>query len=90
MAAHSGRPLAHPRPTPLGRVAAWLGTRLRARRARRLEEEAVACLCAMDSKLLNDIGVQIGQLDKLSGKPPHVNAEEAARPTRHAIRRRRS
>jgi hypothetical protein len=75
--------------TPLSRVAAWVGRRLRARRARRLEEETVVCLSGMDTKLLNDIGVELGKLDELSGERPPVKSAGAARPTRHAIRRRR-
>lgn len=65
--------------TPIGRVAAWVGTKLRARRARRLEEETVACLSAMDAKLLNDIGVGIGKFDDLSGELPAVDTSESDR-----------
>ena len=92
MNAHTSRPFARPHSaqTPLGRVAAWVGRRWRARRARRLEEETVACLSTMDSKLLNDIGVELGKLDELSGERPQVKAADAPRPSRHAIRRRRS
>jgi hypothetical protein len=39
-----------------------------ARRARRLEEETVVCLSAMDSKLLNDIGMDIGTLGDLANE----------------------
>lgn len=92
MNAHIGRPFVRQplAQTSLNRVAAWVGRRLRARRARRLEEETVACLSGMDTKLLNDIGVALGKLDELSGERPQVKSAETPRPTRHAIRRRRS
>jgi phosphoribosylamine-glycine ligase len=70
--------------TPLGRVATWVGTKLRARRARRLEEETVACLSTMDSRLRNDIGVAIGKLDDLS------SPADAFKPAQHSDGRRQS
>lgn len=59
--------------TPLGRFAAWVNTRWQARRARRLEEETVACLSTMDTKLLNDIGMDIGTLSDLANEPSPQN-----------------
>lgn len=89
MNAHANRPLAshHSRLTPLGKLTAWVITKCRARRARRLEEETVACLSAMDSKLLNDIGVDIGKLGELTTQTPDVHAPT---PSQHSNRRKRS
>lgn len=74
MNAHAHRPLArrHSSPKPLGRFATWVNTKWQARRARRLEEETVACLSAMDARLLNDIGVDISKLGELSDEPSNV------------------
>jgi hypothetical protein len=71
MNTHAHRPLARRQAnlTPLGRFAAWVNTRWQARRARRLEEETVACLSTMDVKLLNDIGVDFGKLGDAADTP---------------------
>lgn len=63
MSPHSDRPIAL---TSLAKVAAWVGARWQVHRARRQEEETVACLGAMDTKLRDDIGAQISQFDELS------------------------
>jgi hypothetical protein len=68
MNAHAHRPLArrHSRHSPLGRFALWVNTKWQAHRARRLEEETVVYLSAMDSKLLNDIGMDAAALADLA------------------------
>jgi hypothetical protein len=72
MNAHAHRPLARRRSrhSPLGRFAAWVNTKWQARRARRLEEQTVVYLSAMDSKLLNDIGMDATTLADLAKEPP--------------------
>jgi hypothetical protein len=91
MNAHAHRPLAHTqsRHSPLGRFAAWVNTKWQARRARRLEEETVVYLCTMDSKLLNDIGMDIGTLADLA-KGPSVDAANVLPLPRSSDRRKRS
>lgn len=92
MNAHAHRPLArrHSSPKPLGRFATWVNTKWQARRARRLEEETVACLSAMDARLLNDIGVDISKLGDLSDEPPCVTPATILPPSQLPSRRRRS
>jgi hypothetical protein len=89
MNTHADRPLAgrHSRLGPLGRFTAWASRRWQSRRARRLEEETVACLSAMDAKLLNDIGVDIGKLGELTTQATDVHTPT---PLRHSNRRTRS
>jgi hypothetical protein len=83
MSTHANRPTVHhSRLSPFGRVAAWVSTKWRARQAHRLEEETVACLCAMDTKLLNDIGMDIAKLGELS--------KESASPRTSSTQPRRS
>jgi hypothetical protein len=79
----------HSSPTCMGKFAVWLSRKLQARRDRRLEEETVVCLSAMDTKLVNDIGVDIGKLDELAHEHTKPNAAAVA-PTRHPDRRNRS
>jgi uncharacterized protein YjiS (DUF1127 family) len=75
MNAHADRTLVRrqSRHSPLGRFTRWVNTKWRAHRARRLEEETVVYLSAMDSKLLNDIGVDIGTLADFPGEPSSVD-----------------
>jgi hypothetical protein len=82
MNAHAHRPLARRQAnaTPLGRLASWVNTKWQARRARRIEEETVACLSTMDVKLLNDIGVDFGKLGDAADTPT---------PQRRAVKRRK-
>jgi hypothetical protein len=47
---------------PLSKLAIWVSTKWRARRARRIEEETLLSLSALEPKLLNDIGLDIGNL----------------------------
>ncbi|WP_162918865.1 hypothetical protein [Taklimakanibacter deserti] len=92
MNAHAHRPLTRrpSSPKPLGRFAAWVNTKWRARRARRLEEETMACLSAMDAKLLNDIGMDIGKLGDLADEPAPANPVTAFPPSQHSNRHKRS
>lgn len=81
MNAHAHRPLARQQESlsPLGKFTAWVNTKWQARRARRREEETVACLSAMDMKLLNDIGMDLDKLDELANPPEPANAAKASR-----------
>ena len=92
MNAHANRPLAgrHSCPASLGRLAAWVNAKWRARRVRRLEEETVVFLRAMDAKLVNDIGMDIDRLSELM--PPMPGAANQNDPTRphHSSRDKRS
>jgi uncharacterized protein YjiS (DUF1127 family) len=91
MNTHANRPRAHhPSLSPMGRVAAWVSTKWRARRAHRLEEETVACLSAMDTKLLNDIGMDIGKLGELTRENPHVSPVSPLTPSQQRRWRKRS
>jgi hypothetical protein len=92
MNAHAHRPLARrpSRHSPLGRLTAWVNTKWLARRARRLEEETVVYLSTMDSKLLNDIGMDIGTLADLAEEPTSVNAANIVTLPRSSDRRKRS
>jgi uncharacterized protein YjiS (DUF1127 family) len=92
MNTHADRPLArsHSNSTPLGRFAVWVAAKLRARRARRLEEETVACLSAMDTRLLNDIGVDIGKLSELPDECRHVSDLNPLPPSQYSDQFKRS
>jgi hypothetical protein len=92
MNAHAHRPLArrHPRHSPLVRFTAWVNTKWRAHRARRLEEETVVYLSAMDSKLLNDIGMDAATLADLTKEPAPANTANIVVLPRPSDRRERS
>jgi hypothetical protein len=92
MNAHAHRPLARgqPKHSPLGKFTAWVNTRWQARRARRLEEETVVYLSAMDTKLLNDIGMDIGTLADLASEPASVDAANVVKLAQSSDRRKRS
>ncbi|MGE0239549.1 MAG: hypothetical protein AB7F09_04735 [Parvibaculaceae bacterium] len=86
MNAHAHRPLTrHLSGTkPLGRFAAWVNAKRRARRARRLQEETVVCLSAMDAKLANDIGMDIDRLSEIAPETPDVTEDEGSAPPLNA------
>jgi hypothetical protein len=63
--------------SPMGAIAAWVSRRWQAHRVRRMEEDALLCICAMDTKLLNDIGMDIGKLGEL----PPVSVADAPPPS---------
>jgi len=46
-----------------------------------MEEDAVLYICAMDTRLLNDIGMDIGKLGELSGELPPVSVADALPPS---------
>jgi hypothetical protein len=71
----------HSSSTALARLTAWVNARWRARRARRLEEETIVCLSAMDSKLINDIGMGIDRLDELTPRTDN-RSRPRSRPSR--------
>jgi len=72
MNSHPNRPpVQQSSPSPMGGIAACVRTRWRAHRARRMEEDAMLCIRAMDTRLLNDIGLDIGEIGELSGELPH-------------------
>ncbi len=82
---HAERHLASHRHRPFGRVAAWVGARLRARRARRMEEQTLVCLSTIEPKLLNDIGADMSSLNE---RNPHVVATNGAEPAEDSDRLR--
>ncbi len=92
MNAHAHRPLTRrqPRHSPLGKFADWVNTKWQARRARRLEEETVVYLSAMDTKLLNDIGMDIGTLTDLANEPSSIDATNVVALPRSSKWRKRS
>jgi hypothetical protein len=92
MNAHAHRPLARrqSRHSPLGKFAAWVNTRWQARRIRRLEEETVVYLSAMDTKLLNDIGMDIGTLADLANEHSSVDTANVVTLSQAPNRRNRS
>ncbi len=92
MNAHAHRPLARhqPRHSPLGKFADWVNTKWQARRARRLEEETVVYLSAMDTKLLNDIGMDIGTLTDLASEPSSGEVTNVVTLPKSSNRRKRS
>ena len=92
MNAHAHRPLARHRPkhSPLGRFTAWVNTKWQAHRARRIEEETVVYLSAMDSKLLNDIGMDASTLADLAKDPASVTSAEIVTLPLTLERRKRS
>jgi uncharacterized protein YjiS (DUF1127 family) len=92
MNAHAHRPLVRrqSRHSPLERFADWVNTKWQARRARRLEEETVVYLSAMDTKLLNDIGMDVGTLANLAGKPSTAETAKIVPLPRSSDRRTRS
>jgi hypothetical protein len=92
MNAHAHRPLARrqSRYSPLGRFAAWVNTKRQARRARRLEEETVVYLSAMDTKLLNDIGMDAGTLTDLAKEPSSADTTHVLTLLGSSDRRKRS
>jgi hypothetical protein len=81
MNTHAHRPLSRQQESlsPLGKFTAWVNTKWQAHRARRREEETVACLSGMDIKLLNDIGMDLGKLEELANPPEQTNAAKASR-----------
>jgi hypothetical protein len=92
MNAYAHRRLARrqPRHSPLGKFADWVNTKWQARRARRLEEETVVYLNAMDSKLLNDIGMDIGTLTDRASEPSSEEATNIVTLPKPSTRRQRS
>ena len=50
----------------------------------------MACLSAMDAKLLNDIGMDIGKLGDLADEPSPANTVTAFPPPQHPSRQKRS
>jgi hypothetical protein len=86
------RPLAGHRSCPgsLGRLAAWVNAKWRARRARRLEEETVVCLSTMDAKLIHDIGMDVDRLSELTPRRRGMTGSGGAARPRHSGGGRRS
>jgi hypothetical protein len=74
----------------LARFATWVNTKWQARRARRLEEETVVYLSAMDAKLMNDIGMDIDRLGELTHQRPDAANENEPASSRHSSRDKRS
>jgi hypothetical protein len=92
MNAHAHRPFVRRQPqhSPLERLATWVNTKWEARRARRLEEETVVYLSAMDTKLLNDIGMDVETLADLTSKPSTAETAKIVQLPRPSRRRTRS
>lgn len=71
--------------TPFCRLAAWVSAWWQARRARQMEEKTFVSLSAIEPKLLNDIGVEMGNLHE---RNPHLGGAKSAPSTEDSDRRR--
>lgn len=71
-------------PTFFSKASAWLDSKLKARRARRIERDAIEYLRAQDRSFLDDIGIDVSQLytphATLASCSPHVIAITALTP----------
>jgi hypothetical protein len=82
---HANRHVVAHHSGPFGRIAAWVSARMRARRTRRMEEETIVCLSTIEPKLLNDIGVETGNLHE---RNPHLGVAKPAPTIENTDRRR--
>ena len=71
--------------TPFCRLVAWVSARWQVHRARQMEERTVVSLAAIEPKLLNDIGVEMGNLHE---RNPHLGGAKSATSTEDSDRRR--